>query len=165
MDPYPSSTWFCTSTGAEDSESINFQFPLVVPALSGMIPVVWVPTMSCFLVTEIPSVLSLSHSTPCLPNTCCALTCCLQRTEHPPRGSLCWRSTSELWALPAGVWAVAINATLRVSSPGPQDFYFTLVLSGIITSMKVTQTKRYCLLLWWSLHISFPSLLFQTFST
>lgn len=119
MDPYPSSTWFCTSTGVEDSENIHFQFLLVIPALSGMISVMWVPTMSGFSVTEIPAVLSLSHSTPCLPNTCCVLTCCLHKTEHPPWGILHQRSTSELWARSSEVWAVAINATLRVSSPSP----------------------------------------------
>ena len=82
MDPYPSSTWFCTSTGAEDGESINFQFLLVIPALSGMTS--GVSTHYVMLLSDWnTAVLSLTHSTPCLPNTCCALTCCLHKTEHP----------------------------------------------------------------------------------
>lgn len=155
MDLYPSSTWFCTSTGAEDGESINFQFLLVIPALSGVTS--GVSTHYVMLLSDWNTSCAFSHSLCSLPSKHLLCPHMLSPQDWAsPWGILHQTSTSELRARPSVVCAVAINATLSVSSPSPLDFYFTLLLSGIITSNNVSQIKRYCFLHWWFLHISFP---------
>lgn len=80
MDLYPSSTWFCTSTGAEDGEAVLISEGGL--ALSGVTS--GVSTHSSWPLLKVTRNTSyFSHSLCSLPSAYCALTCCLHKTEHP----------------------------------------------------------------------------------
>lgn len=149
MGPYPSSTWLCMPPGAEDNEGSSFQFVLVLSALSDMPSVVWVSTVSSFSVTKRTSCsFSQSPYSPPSKHLLCPHVP-YHKTEHPWWSILCQRSTSELWAQAA----IHRASTSLFWAVWHHQFHLVLPVQKMLFSTL------------WSLHISFPSLLFQTFNT